>query len=149
MHVEENDKDVKFVRDRPEAIQATLKDSGQRRMFETGAQRDGDQRKRYRRFDLLPVHALHRLAVHFGKGAEKYSARNWERGIPLSVLMNSAEAHRLKLLAGYDDEPHADAWLWNVACFVETMIRIQLGLLPKELDDLPHTCAGMQPPEDF
>lgn len=122
-----------------------LKDSGDRRTFPTGAMRDRGDGKAFRRYDLLPVHALHLLAMHFGRGAAKYSPRNWELGMPLSELHNSAEAHRLKLLAGYDDEPHAVAWLWNVACFVETMERIRLGVLPAELDDMPKTFAGRKP----
>jgi len=131
-----------------EAILETgIKDSGARRSFDTGAQRDrgvGDAKK-FRRYDLLPVHCLHRLAMHYGKGAAKYEARNWEKGMPLSEYHNSAEAHRMKLLAGYTDEDHMSAWLWNVACFVETKERIALGLLPKELDDMPTTCAGLTP----
>lgn len=122
-----------------------IKDSGDRREFVSGARRDRGDGKQFRRYDLLPVHAMHRLAMHYGKGAAKYEARNWEKGMPLSEFHNSAEAHRMKLLAGYDDEPHLDAWLWNVACFVETAERIRLGLLPAELDDMPKTCAGLTP----
>lgn len=124
-----------------------IKDSGARRDFATGAQRDRGvgNSKQYRRYDLLPVHAMHRLAVWYGKGAAKYSARNWEKGMPLSEYHNSAEAHRMKMLAGYTDEDHLSAWIWNVACFVETKERIELGLLPKELDDMPTTCAGLTP----
>lgn len=121
-----------------------LKDSGERRVFDSGAQRDSG-RKEFRRYDLLPVHALFRLATHFGKGAKKYQARNWEKGMPLSEFYNSAMSHQQKMLAGYTDEDHETAWLWNVACFVETRERISLGLLPSELDDMPKTFAGKEP----
>lgn len=123
-----------------------IKDSGERREFSSGAKRDRGAGKQYRRYDLLPTHALHLLAMHYGKGAAKYAARNWEKGMPLSEFYNSAESHALKLACGYDDEPHAEAWLWNAICFLETRERIRLGLLPPELDDMDKTMAGRTPP---
>lgn len=120
-----------------------LKDSGTRTQFNTGAVRDGDTKKG--RFDLLPYWPLKRFAQHMGKGAEKYEARNWEKGIPLSRYLNSAENHLQKLKAGFDDEPHADAVLWNIACYIETVERIRHGILPAELDDMPNTWAGKDP----
>lgn len=120
-----------------------LKDSGTRREFTTGAQRDGVAGKG--RFDLLPYWPQKRFAQHMEKGAIKYAARNWEKGIPLSVFLNSAENHVQKLKAGFTDEDHAAAALWNISCFIETEARIKAGLLPAELDDLPHTWAGKDP----
>jgi hypothetical protein len=32
------------------------------------------------RFDLIPVNPLWELAEHFGRGAQKYADRNFERG---------------------------------------------------------------------
>lgn len=121
----------------------TLKDSGERREFTTGAVRDRGAMKG--RPDLRPVHALQRLDLHMEKGAKKYASRNWEKGMPLSEFFNSAQRHADKLLAGYTDEDHADAWLWNVACFIETRERIKRGLLPAELDDMPRTFEGQEP----
>lgn len=120
-----------------------LKDSGTRRKFETGAVRDGEQGKG--RFDLLPYFPLKRYAQHMEKGAIKYAARNWEKGIPLSVFMNSAENHLQKLKAGFTDEDHAAAALWNIAGYIETEERIKRYILPKELDDMPRTFAGQEP----
>ncbi len=122
---------------------APLKDSGQRRTFDTGAQRDRGELKG--RPDLRPVHALHILDVHMEKGAAKYEDRNWEKGMPLSEFFNSAQRHADKLLAGYVDEDHYAAWLWNVTCFIETRERIRMGLLPEELDDLPYTFKDYEP----
>jgi hypothetical protein len=121
-----------------------LKDSGERRQFETGAVRDRGALKG--RPDLRPIHALHALDVHMEKGSLKYSARNWELGMPLSEYYNSATRHQEKMLAGYTDEPHRDSWLWNVCCFIETQERIKMGLLPAELNDMPTTFAGLTPP---
>lgn len=120
-----------------------LKDSGTRREFDTGAVRDGAQDKG--RFDLLPYWPLKRFAVHMERGAKKYAARNWEKGIPCSVFFNSAMNHMLKSLAGFTDEDHLAAALWNVACLIETKERIARGLLPADLDDMPATFAGQEP----
>lgn len=120
-----------------------LKDSGERREFATGAVRDRGALKGAP--VLRAVHALQRYDLHNERGARKYDARNWEKGMPLSEFFNSAQRHADKLLAGYTDEDHEGAWIWNVAHFIETRERIRRGLLPKELDDMPTTFAGQEP----
>jgi Domain of unknown function (DUF5664) len=112
-----------------------IKDSGQRRTFSTGSVRDCAQGKG--RFDLLPAWALEEVAKHFEAGADKYGERNWEKGQPLSKFLDSALRHLAKVLRGDTDEPHDRAAAWNVLCFLDTKRRIELGILPKELDDLP------------
>jgi len=71
------------------------------------------------------------------RGATKYSARNWEQGLPLSSFVDSARRHLGQLLLGDETEPHAVAALWNLHCLVHTQEAIRLGLLPEDLDDLP------------
>lgn len=78
-------------------------------------------------------------------GAKKYEDRNWERGLPMSCFADSAIRHLEKAIAGYTDEDHWAAALWNVACAIETEYRIHAGLLPVELDDLPKTFAEKDP----
>jgi len=112
-----------------------VKDSGKRQEFGTGSVRDTNIGKG--RFDLMPPYALLRLAQHYENGAEKYGDRNWEKGQPLSRYVDSALRHMLKLLMGLEDEDHLSAAAWNILAVVETQMRIRLGLLPKELDDLP------------
>lgn len=137
-----------------------LKDSGERRSFETGAVRDKAEGKG--RCDLLPLAevgtlfratpgitdifvaiqrfqrtserpyltaaidgivtaffpdketAILELAIHYEDGARKYESRNWEKGIPLHVYIDSAVRHLLKHLRGDVDEPHHRAVLWNL-----------------------------------
>jgi hypothetical protein len=113
------------------------KDSGVRQHFDTGSQRDTQVGKG--RFDLLPVRALRLLAIHFENGAEKYQARNWEKGQPLSRYMNSGIRHAFLHLMGKRDEPHLIAAIWNFMCCVDTEARVNEGLLPKELNDLPES----------
>ena len=115
-----------------------IKDSGTRSEFSTGAVRDGESGKG--RFDLLPCHALTRLAQHFENGARKYADRNWEKGIPTHRYLDSAMRHLLKYLDGQRDEDHAAAAAWNVLCLIETEHRIESGRLPKELQTLPQPC---------
>lgn len=122
---------------------AALKDSGTRQAFSTGAVRDAQTGKG--RFDLIPIYGVLRIAQQMEKGAAKYSARNWEKGMPLSRFADSAMRHLVKLLAGFDDEPHLDAALWNLACLAEGQERIKRGLWPAEFDDLPKTYAGTEP----
>ncbi len=111
-----------------------VQDSGQRREFATGSVRDMGEGKG--RYDLIPQFALHQLAVHYENGAKKYGDRNWEKGQPLSVYLNAATRHMIKLNAGWTDEDHASAVEWNILAYVETKERIFQGKLPAELDDL-------------
>ncbi len=89
------------------------------------------------RYDLLPGRATHELAVHFEGGASQHGDRNWEKGQPLSWYLDSGLRHTFQVLAGDTTENHAAAAAWNLMCFMETRARIQAGLLPAELDDLP------------
>lgn len=113
-----------------------LKDSGNRRQFETGAVRDMAEGKG--RCDLLPAAALLRLSRHYEAGARKYSARNWEKGIPVSVMIDSGMRHLLKYLDGQTDEDHLTAAAWNIlgAMWMEEK--------RPELQDLPSRMSPMK-----
>lgn len=114
-------------------------DSGARQEFDTGSRRDTRDGKG--RFDLLPPYAIFRLARHYENGSTKYGDRNWEKGQPLGRYLDSAMRHLFKFLAGFRDEDHIAACAWNCLAIIETQKRIELGLLPKELDDLPPVIA--------
>lgn len=114
-----------------------VKDSGERQNFDTGSVRDTNVGKG--RFDLIAPYAMLRVAQHYENGAAKYKARNWELGQPLSRYIDSAQRHLTKVLMGLEDEDHLAAACWNVMAVIETQKRIEIGLLPKELDDLPTT----------
>ena len=114
------------------------------RDFGTGAYRESAEGKG--RFDLVPLFAVRAIASAMERGQRKYgNARNWESGIPLSCFFDSAMRHLAKAGAGFDDEDHFGAALWNIACLVETRERIERGILPAELADLPDTYAGQKP----
>jgi hypothetical protein len=77
------------------------------------------------------------ISKHFEAGALKYSARNWEKGMPLSRYADSGPRHFGQFMIGRTDEPHLLAACWNFLCLLDTKLRIEDGTLPKELDDLP------------
>lgn len=91
----------------------TIKDSGERTTFETGAVRDMHTGKG--RMDLLPFHAILELSKHCENGAIKYEEHNVEKGIPQHSLIDSGMRHLFKHAAGYTDEDHLLAALWNIA----------------------------------
>jgi hypothetical protein len=112
-----------------------FKDSGSRSQFDTGAVRDVQVGKG--RMDLLPVRAIIEVAKVLEVGCRKYGDRNWERGIPLHRYMDSGLRHAMKHLRGDRDEPHLAMACWNFMCCLDTQLRIEDGLLPESLNDLP------------
>lgn len=121
--------------EQPSITAGGLKDSGKRRSFESGSVRDDASGKG--RPSLMPILALQAVSGHFEKGAEKYSARNWEKGQPYSSYFDSATRHLHKWWGGATDEEHLSAYAWNALCQLETFLRVERGILPKELDDRP------------
>lgn len=111
-----------------------IKDSGKRQEFDTGSVRDTQIGKG--RFDLLPLFAEEEVAKHFEAGALKYGDNNWMKGQPLARYLDSARRHLNKAARGQRDEPHFVAAAWNILCLIDTLKRIELGLLPKELNNL-------------
>lgn len=114
----------------------TIKDSGARREFGTGGQRDCAEGKG--RMDLLPFRALMELSKVFEEGAKKYDDNNWRKGLPLSCYVDSMGRHMAKWMCGWRDEPHLEQAAWNIMCLIETKCMIEEGLLPADLNDLPY-----------
>ena len=113
----------------------TIKDSGERTEFGTGAVRDLQSGKG--RFDLLPMETLRALAIHYEKGCQKYGDRNWEKGIQIHTYFNSAMRHLAQCIDGQNDENHLISAIWNLFCAYQTILWMQEGKLPKKLYDLP------------
>ena len=111
------------------------KESGEKREFSTGAKKQAAEGKGTP--VLIPGDALLDLAKHFEEGAVIHGSRNWEKGIPLSELLNSLERHIQDEKMGLTDEHHDRAIVWNAIVYLATKLRIKNGLLPKELDDMP------------
>ena len=114
-----------------------LADSGDRSdVANTGALRDMAPGKG--RFDLLPFYGLQQLAAHFADGAVKDEDRNWEKGLPLYIYIDSALRHATKLAGGLTDERHDRAAAWNMICYLETREKVISGLLAFSLTDKLH-----------
>ena len=95
----------------------TIKDSGNRRTFDTGAVRDIQEGKG----DMvsLPNAAILRLSKHYEVGALKYGRWNYTKGIPVSSFLDSALRHIFKYLDGWDDEDHLSAAAFNILGAIE------------------------------
>ena len=95
----------------------TIKDSGQRSEFPTGAVRDMSEGKG--RMDLLPWNAIIEVSKHCEEGAKKYGENNVDKGIPMHSLADSAMRHMAKFIAGHKDEDHLRAAAWNILWALE------------------------------
>ena len=71
------------------------------------------------------------VAKQYEDGAKKYAERNWEKGQPLHVYIDSGVRHYLKFNAGLTDEPHLRAFVWNILGAIWTHIK------KPEMIDLP------------
>ena len=89
-----------------------LKQTGNPRQFDTGAQRDNADGKL--RMSLVPHKALNDVMKRYLQGAETYSENNWKLGMKHSVLYDSAMRHLMQDFSGDDSEDHLGAALWNI-----------------------------------
>lgn len=87
--------------------------------FQTGAVRDAGGKGR---MDLLPMCALLRISKHMEDaiapdpetGIPHYPERNWEKGIPIHSMLDSALRHLAKYVDGWTDEDHLCAAATNL-----------------------------------
>lgn len=89
----------------------------------TDPQTGGQKGSKLQRYDLIPPEFLYGLATHYGKGAQKYDDRNWERGykwgLSYAALMRHLEAWRM----GETEDPetgsnHLIAAAWHCAALL-------------------------------
>ena len=110
------------------------KETGEKREFSTGAKKQPAVGKGTP--VLVPGDAILEVAKHFEEGAAVHGPNNWCLGIPLSEITNSLERHIIQFKMGLKDESHLRAIAWNAIVLLATKIRIDAGILPKELDDI-------------
>lgn len=87
--------------------------------YQTGAVRDTGGKGR---MDLLPMCALIRISKHMEDaikpdpetGVPHYPERNWEKGIPIHSMIDSAFRHLAKYVDGMNDEDHLCAAATNL-----------------------------------
>lgn len=97
----------------------------------------GAKGQKLARFDLIPPVAMIALAEHFGRGASKYTDRNWELGYKWSLHFAALQRHSWLWWSGEDDDPdgssHLSAIMWHAACLME------VKETHPEMDDRPAT----------
>lgn len=86
----------------------------------------GEKGTKPARFDLIPQGPLWTLAELYGKGAEKYAARNWERGYEWSKSFAALNRHLSLFWSGQDlDEetglPHMASVAWHAFALMQFM----------------------------
>ena len=79
--------------------------------FETGAVRDTGGKGR---MDLLPWCALLRISKHMENASTHYPERNWEKGLLMHSMLDSAMRHLAKYMDGQADEDHLAAAATNL-----------------------------------
>ena len=79
--------------------------------YDTGAVRDTGGKGR---MDLLPMCALLRISKHMEDALTHYPERNWEKGLPMHSMIDSAMRHLAKYMDGQTDEDHLSAAATNL-----------------------------------
>lgn len=64
------------------------------------------------------------LAKLYEAGANKYAARDWEKGRPMEVFLNSALRHYFQYMNKETDERHDLAFIWNLVSLIDTLKRL-------------------------
>ena len=94
----------------------------------TDPETGGEKGQKQARFDLIPADALWAIAEHFGRGAEKYADRNWEKGYDWSLSYSAMMRHAWAWWGGEDvDEEtgssHMVAVAWHALVLVANELR--------------------------
>lgn len=63
--------------------------------------------------DSIPEMIL-TVSHHYKDALSKYPERNWEKGLPTHSFVDSGVRHLLKIARGDKDEPHNNAFVWNM-----------------------------------
>lgn len=101
----------------------------------------GAKGSKMERFDLLPWPELAEVAKLYGKGAEKYDERNWEKGYNVSLSFAALMRHVTAFWRGEDyDEETECHHLASVIFHAAAMMRFtnaKDGFYPEALDNRP------------
>lgn len=116
--------------------------------YQTGAVRDTGGKGR---MDLLPMCALIRISRHMEDaimpdpktGVPHYPERNWEKGLPMHSMIDSAFRHLAKYADGQTDEDHLCAAATNLlmAMWMEEK-RPEMQDIPSRRPDVASSLAS-------
>ena len=120
--------------------------------YSTGAQRDNRVGKGA--YHWLPWDAVWLVSNIYERGNKGRSKsgdgndRNWENGMPLIDLLQSAMNHITAHISGDRSEPHISQAIWNLLNYLQISIWVTLGFRPKELNKLPNHRADWRPGDE-
>ena len=86
-------------------------------VFESGARRSAVEE----RYDLIPTAGLKAMARTMARGAKTYGEGNWQKGIPISDLLN----HCLRHLVLYQEGDTTENHLAHAACNLMMALHFQ------------------------
>ena len=80
------------------------------------------------RMELIPPDAMIEIAKVFTMGADKYEARNWEKGTKWGRANGALLRHLMAWMGGEDKDPESGLWhmahiAWNAICLLAYQIR--------------------------
>jgi len=93
------------------------KDEKHHNKLKSGAHRESKNGKG--RFDLLSPNAIKRVAQRLEYGAKKYGDKDWEKGIPENMLIDSSLRHIFQYLNKENDEDHLASAVTNLLQLME------------------------------
>ena len=120
--------------------------------YSTGAQRDSRTGKGA--FHWMPWDAVWLVSNIYEKGNKGRSKtgdgndRNWENGMPLIDLLQSALNHITAHIAGDRSEAHISQAIWNLLNYLQISIWVTLGFRPKSLNTLPNHRGDWKPGDE-
>lgn len=97
-----------------EKLEESIKqaENGQTRIYDSGAQRDGDSNKPYTH-SIQPYTRL-RFGYHMRMGARKYGDKNYLKGFPDDSIIESGDRHWTNIMAGDMSEDNLSAMLFAI-----------------------------------
>lgn len=96
--------------------------------YKTGAVRNTGGKGR---MDLVPWSSVIRVSKHLENSLSNYPERNWEKGLPMHTMIDSAFRHLAKYVDGHTDEDHLCAATVNLLMAMWTEEKIP------EMQDIP------------
>jgi hypothetical protein len=99
----------------------------------------GQKGRKLARFSLLPWDVLWLVAEHFGRGAQKYEDRNWEKGYPWSWSYDAVQRHLAAFWhrEEYGEDPKFGQFLHIVAVAWHALVLAAFAIRQRGTDDRP------------
>lgn len=93
------------------------------------------------RYDLVPPEAMEQFVAVLTYGAEKYSSRNWEKGIKFSRVYAALQRHLSYFWSGYDTDGESNLpALAHAICCAMFLLTYQCRGMD-DFDDRPYVKA--------